>query len=561
MEKHISINSKQKIDEYIDRIKNGEKKESIIDGLPPSFVSEIEKVLADNNIQQIEKNLDEEIKIPPLYDGMDSETLDFMWTIREYVDPEKTKLEKERKKKVLELVRQKEKENSLKEEKILEDQETKEKIRLELGISEMEKPDFQEKDEFSDFRLKNGETDSGVFWNEYRNQIIKEMKDSGEFKWGKERIYFDIPINECENLRDIALKIASENKIPIAFKYLDDKKTIQIHKDGNETRFVMNFVSNEDARKFYGFLSKSENYKNISPDRKLDYKGIRIDRLAEYASGFREEREALERIMGSKENDDGLYEYTTLSGLKMTLSKKEFEIFKEKYDEIEKNIIDQRNSWNNIVENNEEDSFKNVFDLEILETTENLKRREILEDMLNETRPVSFVDKTKAPFKDFRENDESQWKFVSNDEIENYLKSKLFFDTRNIDLNKVSKSFPIDNDLSKTTKIPLDLVVYASGFKDWTGRNNNFDKTFQSKYSKYGESSEMSSLNIIKHYANLQSEIPPVGQMRMFVQPNGKVFFDNGPGDSHRIAAAILRGDETINANNIIVYKLEENYL
>ena len=117
----------------------------------------------------------------------------------------------------------------------------------------MENSSSVEQDKFSEFRMKNGETDQGFFWNEYRNAIAKELKNSGKFEWGKERIYFDVSIQDCEKLRNLAFKISSEQKIPIAFKYIDDEKTFPIHKDGNETRFVMNFVSSDDARRFYSF--------------------------------------------------------------------------------------------------------------------------------------------------------------------------------------------------------------------------------------------------------------------------------------------------------------------
>ncbi len=46
----------------------------------------------------------------------------------------------------------------------------------------------------------------------------------------------------------------------------------------------------------------------------------------------------------------------------------------------------------------------------------------------------------------------------------------------------------------------------------------------------------MSSLNVIKHYASLATEVPPVTVMRVLIQPDGKILCDNGEGDSHRIA-------------------------
>lgn len=345
------IGGEQKIQEYINRIKNGESKDKILEGLPLSFVDSIEKGLEvngkDRDLNQIEN-----ITIPPQYEGLSSETLDFIWVIPEYIDPEKTKIEKNRKSKILENLKLKEQKEGRIEEQNISDQEDAEKIKKELGISKMENPNNVEQDKFSEFRMKNGETDQGFFWNEYRNTVAKELKNSGQFEWGKERIYFDVSIQDCKKLRNLAFKIASEQKIPIAFKYIDDEKTFPIYKDGSETRFVMNFVSSDDARNFYSFLSQSEEYKNLQNDRRLDYKGIRIDNLAEYASGFREKRGALERIMNARLNEDGRYEYLSESGKKMVLNEDEFNIFKIQYKQLEDTINKEKDLWNNIIQSN-----------------------------------------------------------------------------------------------------------------------------------------------------------------------------------------------------------------
>ena len=341
----------QKIKEYINRIKNGEQKDKILEGLPLSFVNAIEKGLETYDKNK-ELNQNENFVIPPQYEGLDSETLDFIWVIPEYTDPEKTKTEKNRKSKILENLKLKEQKQNKTEEQNISDQEDVEKIKKELGISKMENSSSVEQDKFSEFRMKNGETDQGFFWNEYRNAIAKELKNSGQFEWGKERIYFDVSIRDCEKLRNLAFKISSEQKIPIAFKYIDDEKTFPIHKDGNETRFVMNFVSSDDARRFYSFLSQSEEYKNLQNDRHLDYKGVRIDNLAEYASGFREKRGALERIMNAKINEDGKYEYLSESGKKMVLSENEFNGFKSQYQQLEDSINREKDLWNNIIQSN-----------------------------------------------------------------------------------------------------------------------------------------------------------------------------------------------------------------
>ena len=73
----------QKIEEYVLRIKNGESSDSIFEGLPDSFISSIKERLTQPS------NKDAVDEIPPQYQGLDSETLDFIWTFPEYIDKEK----------------------------------------------------------------------------------------------------------------------------------------------------------------------------------------------------------------------------------------------------------------------------------------------------------------------------------------------------------------------------------------------------------------------------------------------------------------------------------------
>lgn len=350
MENKPLTGGEEKVEEYVQRIQNGESKEFLFQGLPESFKSSIEKRLQEIHLEKTKIISDQ---VPAQYEGLDSETIDFIWTIPEYLDHEKTKSEKERKAHVLEILRQREKNKIQQDENILSNQEDIEKTKQELGISRMKKIEAIEQDIFSDFRMKNGETDAGFFWNEYRNIAAKELKNTGLFEWGKERIYFDIMIQDCEILRNLAFAIAREQKIPIAFKYIDDQQTFPVHKDGNETRFVMNFISSDDARKFYQALSQSQEYKNLRTDRNLDYKGIRIDDKAEYASGFREKRGALERIMNGQLTGSGTYEYTSESGKKITISEADFQNFKNQYLFLEENIEKEKDLWNIVKEKNE----------------------------------------------------------------------------------------------------------------------------------------------------------------------------------------------------------------
>ncbi|MDD5071671.1 MAG: hypothetical protein PHQ42_02970 [Patescibacteria group bacterium] len=184
------------------------------------------------------------------------------------------------------------------------------------GTSEQKNPEGLEKKDYGEFRVKNGETDVGVFWYEYGNTAAKKLKESGKLEWGKERIYFDIPLNNMEELRNLAFAIAESEKIPIAFKHLDTQKTHQIdlRQDSETTRFVTNFASIEDAKRFYQALQKREEYRRMKSDRNQDYHGFNIDGVAHYASGYREKRLTLKSIIDSaKLNPDGTYTYTGIA--------------------------------------------------------------------------------------------------------------------------------------------------------------------------------------------------------------------------------------------------------
>ncbi|MDD5639298.1 MAG: hypothetical protein PHR47_00630 [Candidatus Pacebacteria bacterium] len=204
---------------------------------------------------------------------------------------------------------------------------------------------IEEKD-YSEFKVKNGETDTDVFWYQFSNTAAKKMEKQGNFEWGKERIYFDVPLDQMEKLRDIVFTTAKDGHIPIAFKYLDTSKTSQIDlKEGSETtRFVANFASVHDARKFYEILIKNEQYKEIKPDRTVNYYGYNLDNLAHYASGYREKREALKRIRDTAQKiDNENYIYDSSNG------KKKIKITKLQYEEFMKQLNelpDPKNTWN-----------------------------------------------------------------------------------------------------------------------------------------------------------------------------------------------------------------------
>lgn len=171
---------------------------------------------------------------------------------------------------------------------------------------------------------------------------------------------------------------------------------------------------------------------------------------------------------------------------------------------------------------------------------------------------VAPIDRTHAPLKDFAQNTEQAWQHVPADQVHDYLKSKRFtepYDIRQEGQRKIqieAADDPVD--------IPLDMLVNAEGFDSWEGRDGQrgAEKRVQSQYSSF-YNAKSKSLDVIKHYASLPTEIPPVSTISLFVQPNGVIFGDNDMGDSHRIAAALLRGDETIKANSVVIRAVDRD--
>ncbi len=205
---------------------------------------------------------------------------------------------------------------------------------------------------------------------------------------------------------------------------------------------------------------------------------------------------------------------------------------------------------------------------EVLLSPENMSPKEIYDMMLDyvsKSPKASPVNRDEAPFKDYKENTETATKLVDNKTILEYLKGKRFFDLERLwseswdmSIKEIGK-FNLPEGIS--IKIPLDSLVYTAAFKDWGGRDEEALNNKKAPYSKYlKDGKELSSLNVIKHYASLSTEVPSVDYIHMYIQPNGTVFFGNLNGDSHRIAAAILKGNEYIEAKNLKIIKIDQNF-
>ncbi len=342
MEKEKQLSpGEQKVLEYVERIQAGQSREEIFQGLPDSFRHSIEEKLNGNANEEV---IEKKIGIPSQYEGLPAEIVEELWSIPMYVDAEKTKQENEKKRQAIELLRQKEKMQVERDEIKTQDREKLEEIRGEMGTSIAFKQEGAEVNSFNSFKMNRGDTIEGMWWYEWRNQAIKDMKEDGKFEWGKERIYFDIPLVDMIRLRDLALMVAAEEKIPIAFKHLDEEKTFSRIKDGTETRFVANFASEEDALKFYMAIKSRPEYQSFHSDRNMSYGGYRADEIAEYANGYRENRDALQRIMNGAFNKQGLWEWV-VDGNKKAITNDEYEVFKKKLEEFNLKISNAQQQW------------------------------------------------------------------------------------------------------------------------------------------------------------------------------------------------------------------------
>lgn len=178
---------------------------------------------------------------------------------------------------------------------------------------------------------------------------------------------------------------------------------------------------------------------------------------------------------------------------------------------------------------------------------------------INSAPYVQPIKSEEAPFANYASNSDA-WQVVSNEQIESYLEDRLFMKVRPgiTGLNKLL----IESENGQPMELPLDLFVYAAGFDSWNGREGPGDiKKPGGDYSEFYEEAGLSSQDLIKHYASLPSDIPAISKAVVYVQPDGTMFADNSNGDSHRIAAAILRGQESIGAHNITLVPIEENII
>ncbi len=97
---------------------------------------------------------------------------------------------------------------------------------------------------------------------------------------------------------------------------------------------------------------------------------------------------------------------------------------------------------------------------------------------------------------------------------------------------------------SKPIEVPLSSIVSAVGFQSWeNGRGDGIGKD------------NKSSSETIKDYASRPTEIPPLDNAVALILPNGEVVIMSE--NSHRVAAAKLRGQKTIQIKHLTVREVE----
>lgn len=94
-------------------------------------------------------------------------------------------------------------------------------------------------------------------------------------------------------------------------------------------------------------------------------------------------------------------------------------------------------------------------------------------------------------------------------------------------------------------QVPAGMFVSAEGFTSWRGRREGHLKD------------DRPSQEVIEEYADRTTKAPAVETLTGYVLPDGRLFFKTH--NSHRVAAAILRGDEYIPfKGRMVLYVLNE---
>jgi hypothetical protein len=204
-------------------------------------------------------------------------------------------------------------------------------------------------------------------------------------------------------------------------------------------------------------------------------------------------------------------------------------------------------------------------------TVDNPNDIDVINTLLQGTTSIDESPLKPAPFERYADNTTETWGYVEDRKIRDYLLDKTFIDDTVLSSLEQDDSeciTTVRNQLSATHKhfeVPTKLIVSAVGFGSWLGRDDRFgnqgmgEKEFS--LPDFATTATHSlSLHAIKAYASHNSELPPVEEMAIYIQPDGLAYAQNIGDASHRIGAAILRGDETVKATELKIVLLKENH-
>lgn len=135
-----------------------------------------------------------------------------------------------------------------------------------------------------------------------------------------------------------------------------------------------------------------------------------------------------------------------------------------------------------------------------------------------------------------------------------YLESKKFVGLQTLDaLRTDAPSLIAEIPSGETVTVPIANIVGAFSFDSWAGRGyeGQGQKVFEDANGV--RQNQARSIDAIMDYAKRDTALPAVESINAYIQPDGTVVY-GVQGNNHRVAAAIARGEQTIEVNSQIVF-------
>jgi hypothetical protein len=180
--------------------------------------------------------------------------------------------------------------------------------------------------------------------------------------------------------------------------------------------------------------------------------------------------------------------------------------------------------------------------------------------------PQNHDENQGAPFNEYYQNSDQLWKCVDDRIVRRFLQTRLFmaaevlYDMTNMNIQSDTRLQTTDS--TPIFEVPTKLIVNASGFSSWLGREDSFgNQGMGEKNIAVYPYSQSTSYIVSKAYAGHPADPPPLTSVEVYIQPDGIAFASNssGGGDSHRIVAAILRGTKAIKTSRLNIVLLKDS--